>query len=240
MNAADLYSGTKWDSDDEADEDESPSEFKARVEAISAGVLRIIAFNDDDPNPEESSKDAFLARPPALGLSQKQVQSLRKFDAASGALARDSKRVFEMLRSRMTRQCVSCDGASTITALADALDAERAAGVASKLPTWYKFSDQSFGPRRLGLRDCSARGCFRTETETLKMKRCAQCSVPHYCGKEHQAEDWRLRHKHVCAKAKHDRDSLNKASEMLNFYSSRSEGPQLSLNDRMPGGCPQQ
>jgi hypothetical protein len=54
----------------------------------------------------------------------------------------------------------------------------------------------------LGLRTCSAQGCYRVEHKSLKMKRCAGCAVAHFCSRECQVLDWKQRYKHVCANAK--------------------------------------
>ena len=100
----------------------------------------------------------------------------------------------------MLLQCVDCDGCSTIAGLAGALDAERAAGKPTPLPTWHRFKDPRDPLRTLGLRRCVARGCFRVETEALRTKKCAGC-IARYCSAGCQARDWKDRHKHVCATA---------------------------------------
>ena len=131
MNGSDLYVGTEWG---DSGDDEEPSEF---LERIPSAVWQIAAGHAEgsfpsDPNPEEATRDEFLARAPALGLSAGDTARLREFsrDAVSSSriLPRDTRRVHDMLRFRLLRQCVACDGAGTIDALADALDAERAAG----------------------------------------------------------------------------------------------------------------
>lgn len=198
MNARDLYVGTEWSEDPEG-ENEEPGEMWGRInpgggQSDVHDMLDPNKYLDSDPSPEEDQKDEFLSRPPALGFTEKSLQALRDFDKSppARALPRDKNRAFELLRSRMLRQCVACDGASTITGLADALEVELRNGTPSRLPTWYKFSKESFGPRRLGLWECSAKGCFRVETEETKMKKCAGCHVPQYCGKDCQAQVGRV------------------------------------------------
>jgi len=179
---------------DDSEEEEEEEEYHRRIPhdvlhtvqgyPVGARFASFSAFADaGGPAPEEATRVAFLARPPAMGLSIADVARLRDFDSCEDVgLPRDTKRLFRELRARLLRQCVPCDGAATITALADALDVERAAGVASPMPTWFTFASGS-GPRRLGLRECCAVGCFRVEGEALRMKRCAGCEVPSYCSK---------------------------------------------------------
>jgi len=193
LSNRDLYVGTEWD---DGDDDETEEEYQRRIphdvlhtaQGYPIGALgRFSSFSAiadlGGPSPEEATRVAFLARPPAMGLSAGAIARLRDcFDRGDAVCTRDTNRVFRLLRARLLRQCVPCDGAATITALADALDAERAAGVAAPMPTWFTFASGS-GPRRLGLRECCTPGCFRVEGAALRMKRCAGCEVPSYCSK---------------------------------------------------------
>jgi hypothetical protein len=93
----------------------------------------------------------------------------------------------------MLRQCVDCDGASSITELTEFLEIERASGKVSPLPTWYRFKRPDNRLGALGLRRCCARGCFHVESEQLKMKKCSKC-VARYCPASCQTTDWKDRH----------------------------------------------
>jgi hypothetical protein len=121
---------------------------------------------------------------------------LKNFDTTASPLLQD--RVFRLLRQRMLRQCVDCDGASSITELTEFLEIERSSGKASPLPTWYRFKRTDDRLGALGLRRCCARGCFRVESEQLKMKKCSKC-VARYCSASCQTTDWKDRHKAMCA-----------------------------------------
>ena len=148
MHARELYRGTEWADSDDDDDDKSEDYQRG----IPGDILYIIFPHGDvdaagwgGPAPEEATRGEFLARAPAMGLSAFDIARLQEFARGDGdgdgdgdgvALPRDTRRIFRLLRRRLLRQCVPCDGASTLTALADALDAERAAGVASPMPTW--------------------------------------------------------------------------------------------------------
>ena len=121
---------------------------------------------------------------------------LKNFDTTASPVLRD--RVFRLLRQRMLRQCVDCDGASSITELTDFLEVERALGKASPLPTWFRFQRPNYRLGALGLRRCCAFGCSRVESEQLKMKKCSKC-VARYCSASCQTTDWKDRHKAMCA-----------------------------------------
>jgi len=146
MHARELYRGTEWADSDDDDDDKSEDYQRG----IPGDILYIIFPHGDvdaagwgGPAPEEATRGEFLARAPAMGLSAFDIARLQEFARGDGdgdgdgdgvALPRDTRRIFRLLRRRLLRQCVPCDGASTLTALADALDAERAAGVPRRCP----------------------------------------------------------------------------------------------------------
>ncbi|KAK3277662.1 hypothetical protein CYMTET_14338 [Cymbomonas tetramitiformis] len=153
--------------------------------------------------PEELTKEAFLARPPALGLTLEDMNDVRA--AASTLEPRFEASVFRQLRLRMLRMMIPCDGASTVTQLADRLNAELVlAGVTA--PTgWYHFNKRCYGIRRIGLRACCAHGCLRAESPEDAGKHFLKCvgwTYAQYCSKVCQRRDWKTSHTHVCRNAK--------------------------------------
>jgi hypothetical protein len=203
VNAAnDVYLRTDYSSDHENEREV----LTAHVARIPDSVLKLLGDDFDDSYPQEDHKLAFKNRPPGMGLTPADIAGLKAFDAAEGSLPRDRQRVFRQLRSRMMLQCVNCDGASTLTELSEALEAELKSGKPSHVPTWLSFGNISreelseSGPRSMGLRRCVARGCFHVETETLRLKKCGKC-LARYCSVRCQVADWRDRHKRVCSTA---------------------------------------
>jgi hypothetical protein len=197
-----VYAGTEYSSDCDCESDQALVSPTAHRALVPEAILKIVEEYTSDPLPHQNRMAAFLNRPPALGLSEEDIAGLRAFDVAEGTLLRDRVRIFRALRSRLLRQFVVCDGASTITELAEALDAERAAGKPSPLPAWLRFkSPDDRPPHTQGLRRCCARNCFRVETGALKMKKCGKCPA-RYCSAPCQTKDWKDRHRHMCAAAK--------------------------------------
>ena len=230
MNGSDLYIGTEWDSDPE-DPDVKEMHGEALMQRKYGKIPRDVYFTNRalhdyllGKSPEDEYKQEFLERAPSLGMTRQQIQRLRDTDVelVDEDGVKQKRRLFSILRSSMLRQMVPCDGASNLTELADALDRELDKGVAPP-PSWYVFSKKNFGPRRIGLKACDNSGCFRVESEELKMSKCGSCSIPLYCSRECQKADWTRRHKHVCKKGKEERDKIKKTSELLERFKMSSE-----------------
>jgi hypothetical protein len=173
-SVSDLYECTEYSSDAE-NESHALGEYKSRV---PEAVQRLAEERGHDPLPQEGLEAQFLNRKPGMGLERADIAALKAFDAARGTLRRDRQKIFRVLRFRMLRMCVDCDGASTVSALAEALEREINAGAASPLPSWYRFKNPEDPLETLGLKRCCARDCHRVESEDLKMKKCAKCIAP--------------------------------------------------------------
>lgn len=187
-SVSDVYVCTDYSSDHQ-NECHPLGDYKARV---PEGIQKLFEGSMTDPMARTDQKEKFLERPPACGFTPSDIAALKAFDAGSTALGRDKQKVFRMLRERMMRQMVLCDGASTVSELAEALEKELAAKNPSPVPSWYRLKKKDDPLKTPGLKRCCARGCFKVESQELKMKKCAKCIAP-FCSARCQTADWKDR-----------------------------------------------
>ncbi|KAL7574435.1 hypothetical protein ACA910_015808 [Epithemia clementina (nom. ined.)] len=110
--------------------------------------------------PEASTCREFEQRPPAIGATDDLLNSLPEH---TNKLVPVKKRIlFNTLRSTMLRHLIACPGAQTVDDLVYVLREELRTGVPAPIPSWYKFSTTTMGPRKIGYDDCDNRCCFET------------------------------------------------------------------------------
>lgn len=138
------------------------------------------------PPPEAAYRAKFEKRPPALGLTTRQLDEISAYEKHPDFLPVQRRNLFSRLRGQMLSQLIPCSGCSTINDLLPILQNEIVTGVPAAVPEWYKYSTVTMGPRRIGYECCDKRGCFQTEDLTHQFQKCSQCLLPFYCSKECQ------------------------------------------------------
>ena len=171
---------------------------------------------------DAAARAAFLARPPALGLTRRAIDGILSRSRACRS-ASTLRRAAQMLRGSMLTAMVPCSGASTVEELCAALITELESGATLPLPAWYKWASESFGRgRRMGFFACDARGCWKTETAETSFSCCARCKKPMYCSRECQAQDWKQRHKQLCGIAPETDAMTAELSVLLERFKART------------------
>lgn len=165
--------------------------------------------------PDEEGKQDFLRqRRPALGFTSDQLDAILQFHAS--AVPVQQRKFVRHIRHNMLRFFISPNNAVTMKEHVDML---RNTTTLPPLPPWYKFSKVAFGPRRLGLMECSNRTCAKAEVcDEAPFKYCSRCKSVYYCSQDCQREDWRARHKVVCSKTSEDRDKMADVGRMLQMF----------------------
>ena len=187
------------------------------------------------PSPDAEGLQEFEKRPPALGFTASDLMVLECYAASDAITDVERRHVFRILRAQMLRQLISCRGCGSVRELVAVLRDELKAGTPATVPRWYSFSTTTMGPRRLGYKKCSSRGCLNTEDLQHKFLSCAACKVPYYCSPVCQRRDWKARHKHVCASGRDQREYMQNAGALLQRLSDMS----LTGQDAVfgPGGA---
>jgi hypothetical protein len=169
--------------------------------------------------PGAMGRSKWEKRSPALGLNEMNIRALEKHAENSALLGVQRRRIFDIIRSKMLQQLISCSGAGSVGDLCKILRAELTSGVPAPAPAWYVFSTITFGPRKVGYSCCCHRGCLVTESVTSSpFKKCSQCRVSWYCSEKCQELDWLARHKVVCNDAAESRRKHRNVSAMLQKF----------------------
>ena len=102
----------------------------------------------------------------------------------------------------MLLMLIPCSECRTIDDIINILEEEFQSGVPSKVPSWYwlALDSNNMDLSQIGYNYCHNEGCFKTEGESTKFLRCAQCKVPFYCSKRCQITHWKRAHKRNCDK----------------------------------------
>jgi len=182
-------------------------------------------------SPEAEFRAEFEVRPPAMGLTMRMIDEMLALNQDPRFRPVQQRFMFRLVREKMLRYLIPCVDCTTLQQLCDILKAEITSGVPSPVPSWYKFSTVTMGPRRIGYYACSWRECYKTEHyDSPPFQKCGACSVPQYCSKDCQRADWNARHKVVCKKAKREREQTTSVGSMLQSLSD------LSLTGQWPEG----
>jgi len=193
-----------------------------KISTLTPGIRQWLLMNFEDmPSPDVEGKVEFLKRKPAMGAT---VDMIEEIHDHYGILPPgvQQRNLYAILRSKMLRQLIPCTGVTTVEGLLDILKKEIDSGIPAPIPKWYQFSKVIFGPRSfLGLEECHARGCSKTESadEKKPYARCSNCKLVCYCCKDCQVTDWKARHKQVCNTGKKQRDMVSGASDVLAMLS---------------------
>ena len=180
--------------------------------------------------PEAEFRREFEKRSPALGFNQENLDSILQYVNTLGVLPHQIRKFFEFVREMMLNQLIPCDNCKDIPDLVAILQAELSSGIPAPVPSWYKYSTVTMGPRRIGYWHCHNRGCYRTENCENKFSMCANCELPSYCSRECQRADWKARHKVVCKEGKLTREKTKSVGKMLQMLSD------MSLTGGLPEG----
>lgn len=190
----------------------------------------------DWPLPDAEERREFEEREPAFGLTVAQIDALDAEGRSDEIPPVVQRRLLRRLKWLMKRQLISVDGCATVADLCEVLRAEATSGVPAPVPAWYKWSTVIMGPRKIGYDTCDNRGCFRCETVEESFRKCSQCRLPHYCSKECQTQDWKLRHKRVCKEAAKSRDQVANLGKLFGMMSDASaDGGSSALGDILKG-----
>lgn len=177
---------------------------------------------------DAEGRKEFEKRPPALGLNGRMLDEIEGYPNILHVTTSQIRRFFELIKGTMLKNLISCNGSQTLSDLVSILREELSTGVPSPVPSWYKYSTVTMGPRRIGYYSCDCRGCLNTETVDKIFAKCGSCSIPKYCSKECQLIDWKQRHKVVCKAAKKRYDETKKCGQLLQRLSDLSLTGQLS------------
>lgn len=219
MNASDLYSEEDMTFEELEEFTHEPS--LEEIPTYTPNMKKWLLSMMDFACPDAEEKEEFMLRKPGLNATKELLDETRSHYQILPPV--QQRMLFKHLRSKMLRQLIPCPGADTIDKLLDILQAEIDSGAPSRVPEWYEFSNRKFGPRAMGFEKCENRGCFNTDTVTVKLDRCGKCKLAFYCSRECQVADWKARHKKVCSKGAEFRDKTKRASQFLNMFTQMHE-----------------
>mmetsp|Transcript_8033 Transcript_8033/g.10078 ORF Transcript_8033/g.10078 Transcript_8033/m.10078 type:complete len:229 (+) Transcript_8033:31-717(+) len=222
MNAEDLYTDREDLMTAEELEDFYHDHSSENIPTLTPSIREWLLINFEDmPSPDVEGKVEFLKRKPAMGTTVEMLEELRKhYNILPPGV--QQRNLYNILRSKMLRQLIPCTGVTTLEGLLYILKKELESGIPAPIPNWYKFSKKKWGPRNfLGLEECHARGCSKTESADEKnpYSRCSNCKLVCYCCKDCQVTDWKARHKQVCKNGKKQRDMTKRAAEVIAMFS---------------------
>jgi hypothetical protein len=217
MNAEDIYGEREDLMTPEEIEEYHHDPSTEKVPTLTPTMRRYLFDPDSMITADAESKDKFLKRKPALGVTSTFLDETRRHNSLLPPV--QQRILFSIMRSSMLRQLIPCSGACKLDDLLDILQVQLDSGVPSPIPEWYEFSTRRFGPRFLGFYSCNNRGCWKTETLEESFARCTQCKLAFYCSRECQKEDWKARHKYLCKIGKKQRETAKRAAEVMEMFS---------------------
>jgi len=166
--------------------------------------------------PDAEYRSAFESRrQPAMGLTNIQLDMLEQHVNHPQLHPSQKRTLLSLVRSQMMRSLISPNRCSTVADCVTVLRKELESGVCASVPDWYKFSTVTMGKRKIGYDECCNRGCWNTETVDHKFLKCSRCKLPFYCGVACQKQDWKVRHKKLCAAASTQGTQLSSATKFL-------------------------
>lgn len=166
------------------------------IPTFPAPVREWLMGDNSYNTPEAATRRAFEKRPPAMGATEKLLNDVAHHYQRLPSV--QQRRLLASIRSRMMRMLISCDGAVTLEDHISILRKEIQTGICGPVPSWYKYSTVTMGPRKIGYFECSHRDCHHTERVDTKFSQCARCKLPSYCSRDCQKVDWKARHKQLC------------------------------------------